>query len=135
VIHVRQKIYKSHKGKEKGDCLRACVASILHKQLEDVPHFIQEEPKNWKTLLYKYMASQGYRIFTSKRHSRGFNIACGPPIGCTRYEALHAVVASGNRVVWSPNFMPIRYAEYYHNISKVRSSERKYNEQESSYEE
>jgi hypothetical protein len=67
------------------------------------------------------MASQGYRIYCSrKKFTKGFNIGVGPPLGCTETEALHAVVTSNNRVIWSPNLMPIRYVKYYFNIKRVK---------------
>jgi len=46
--------------REKGDCLRACVASLLELEIEQVPHFIRY--KNWHAALHYFLAGFGIQF-------------------------------------------------------------------------
>lgn len=55
-------------GRAAGDCLRACVASVLDLDLDDVPHFVQyiEHPEGSKNIWYwalvGFCAAYGWKV-------------------------------------------------------------------------
>jgi hypothetical protein len=58
-----------NKGRPAGDCLRACVASVLDLDASDVPHFVQyvEHPAGtdshlWWWALVGFCAAYGWRV-------------------------------------------------------------------------
>lgn len=68
MTRVDQTILASDPNRQ-GNCLPACVATILDKPLETVPHFIEsgqwlgdteEGGPSWLALLIGYMAAHGY---------------------------------------------------------------------------
>ncbi|MEK6860555.1 MAG: hypothetical protein AABY07_01165 [Nanoarchaeota archaeon] len=89
---------------ENGDCLSACIASILER--EDVPHYLDE---HWFLNYWDWLKEKGYSLHSrSKRYKpKGFyilvlNSRINP-------EWLHAVVANGNEIIWDPS--PFKYSE------------------------
>ena len=59
---VKQLIFKTDNNGV-GDCLRACVASILEFSIEDVPNFIEWEQGNgeYLTVLNDFLGAYGYK--------------------------------------------------------------------------
>lgn len=89
-----------------GDCVRACVASILEYDLEDVPHFVQyrehpegTDPNLWLWALIGFCAYQDWRVEHCDIPPKGWSIAGGKsPRGHQ-----HAVVAYDGEIVWDPH--------------------------------
>jgi len=52
----------------KGDCLRACVASLLELEIEQVPHFIRYN--NWHASFIYFLASFGIQFNGTGRLSK-----------------------------------------------------------------
>lgn len=51
---------------QQGDCLRAVVASLLELDLDNVPHFVQEDVDggpNWWQHLTMWLDQRGYKIY------------------------------------------------------------------------
>ncbi len=51
-------------GQRPGDCLRACVASLLELNLHDVPHFIEEHDVRWFEGIQEFLAKETSGIWT-----------------------------------------------------------------------
>ena len=88
-------------GSPGGNCLPACVASLLNLTIEDVPHFGAED---WFDRLNDWLAPRGYyaMCFTLPTEWRppGLYILAGKS---PRFTTLHAVVARGNEVIHDPH--------------------------------
>lgn len=47
-----------------GDCLRACIASILNRDINSVPHFYRDgNDERGKIELHSWLNENGYRLF------------------------------------------------------------------------
>lgn len=65
MIPITQTIlYNSENPEIKGNCFQACIASILEKKLEEVPHFVQlyENPIDFERELQKWLMNIGFYI-------------------------------------------------------------------------
>lgn len=47
-------------GEEKGNCLSACIASILELPIEEVPNFCEEDREDWWRSCWTWLYSRGY---------------------------------------------------------------------------
>lgn len=45
-----------------GDCMRACIASVLELPTEAVPHFVEEHGEAWFIHAYNWLEARGYGI-------------------------------------------------------------------------
>jgi len=59
-----KKVYQSRVSNVSGDCLRACVASILELPLEAVPNWLGDAydagtPKSWHTAMLEWLMDRG----------------------------------------------------------------------------
>lgn len=52
------KVYQGFVDKDKGDCMRAVIASLLEKDLLEVPNFLDD--KRWFTSLWNFLRNEGY---------------------------------------------------------------------------
>ncbi len=98
---------------ERDDCVRACVASVLELQLEQVPRF---SPVTWGEELAEWLEPRGWAIFNVRLTEdapptvpAGYSLAqidAGPsfPSGWG-----HCVVCLYGAVVWDPNGMQPPY--------------------------
>jgi len=62
-------VFQSIHDKGKGDCLRACVASLLELEIEQVPHFIRYE--NWHAAFCYFLAGFGIQFNGTGRLHKG----------------------------------------------------------------
>ena len=57
-------VYQTIHDPEKGDCLRACVATLLQLPIADVPNFIELQGSKWfmggKNSVYSFLERNGY---------------------------------------------------------------------------
>lgn len=86
---------------QRGNCLAACLASVLELGLGQVPEFEELPPGEWKVELPKWAASIGVAI--TRRQAGEFNpsehyIA----VGYSPRGNLHATVALDGKVVHCP---------------------------------
>lgn len=98
-----------------GNCLQACIASILELSLDEVPHFSAEGPYWWECLsefLDRY-GLEPVQIGTTYRVT-GYRILTGLS---PRGNFLHSVVALGKNVVHDPHpdAVPGKFLEEVHN--------------------
>lgn len=57
----KQTIFSVEKKGTVGNCLSACVASLLDLRIEDIPHF-SWHMSDWFMVLYKFVEENGYSI-------------------------------------------------------------------------
>lgn len=90
---------------KRGDCLRACVASLFELEIEQVPHFILYE-KKWYHMLTDFIWSLGYEYeghfalnqYMQEKYSiGGYFIATVPSKTFT--GGYHAVIIDSNGIV------------------------------------
>lgn len=96
----------------RGDCLRACIASIFDLEIVQVPHFVLFSDKQWFNVYYQFIGSLGYEWqgtgwpvnmkLSDSPTVGGFIIASVPS---KSYEGItHAVIVnSKGLVVHDPN--------------------------------
>lgn len=87
-----------------GDCMAACVASILEVAIEDVPNFCAGATDKWFERLADWLEPNGlYPLcFTldGEWRPQGLHVLAGKS---PRGDWLHAVVAKGREVVHDPH--------------------------------
>lgn len=108
----------------RGDCLRACLASILEKQMEDLPvEFFSVVSDGWWTRINKWLISNEfvylinipvpteddpYAYWVGGRYTwpqQGFWIAGVDSFNLKDEVGLperHAIVMEGNNIAWDP---------------------------------
>lgn len=59
-----KKVYQQIVDGQKGDCMRATVASIFEEDIHNVPNFI-EYGDEWWTIFRKYFEAKGYKLTTT----------------------------------------------------------------------
>lgn len=57
----KQTIFSHEKKGTVGNCLSACVASLLDMQIEDLPHF-SWHMSDWFRILYMFLEDHGYSV-------------------------------------------------------------------------
>jgi len=57
---VKQTIESNKQLKIKGNCLQACVASLLDLPLEQVPHFVSFSDDEWVNIFLDFIYAKGY---------------------------------------------------------------------------
>ncbi|AXH59532.1 hypothetical protein [Pseudomonas amygdali] len=108
---------------QRGNCLAACLASILELGLDQVPEFEELPPGEWKVELPKWAASIGVAI--TRRQAGEFNpgehyVA----VGHSPRGNLHATVALGGEVVHcpAPTKCGIRAINYIFTVTRLSAS-------------
>lgn len=102
-----------------GDCLRACVASVLDKDAEDVPHFFADhaDGSRGQRQLTEWLATQNYVPFfvhwdggTSVAELLNSQRESNPTVHYLLFGATatgdHVVVCRGGEIVHDPNWYP-----------------------------
>lgn len=92
---------KIHKKGQRGNCLAACISSVLTLPLEDVPAFEEMAPGLWKEALNSWANSRGYLVLKTKQpdESGDLFIAVGQTVRGTR----HAVVVKDQQMIHDPH--------------------------------
>ncbi len=91
-----------HKPEEgiKGDCLRACICSLLELSDENVPNFVEKE--TWREDVAEFLASNGYEMECYNRRPLaygGYYMA----IGISPRGFPHAVIHKMGKLVHDPH--------------------------------
>lgn len=69
-----KKVYQTIVHQEYGDCMRAAIASLLEKDISEVPNFIAFPMPNYELMKYLRENKHGFAIWTCKHFtSEGFN--------------------------------------------------------------
>lgn len=55
-----KKVFQAVVDSDRGDCMRAAVASLLEMELNDVPNFIEQNNKEFKQTVFGYLYSKGF---------------------------------------------------------------------------
>lgn len=88
-------------GYPNGNCFPACLASLLHLSIEDVPHFGDDD---WFDRFAAWLRPRGlYPVCVPKQDDwrpAGFHILSGRS---PRGDFMHAVVAFGAEIVHDPH--------------------------------
>lgn len=84
-----------------GNCVAACVASILELDIETVPNFIMDErqPFSWDVWLNRWVAARGVTAHWTRRRPRWLSIGLGESWRGTD----HAVVMRNGKTIHDPN--------------------------------
>lgn len=87
--------------KEKGDCFRACLASILEIKNDD--SFVVIDTKNWLQPYFNVLGKMGLRLNFDKDAiwRNGYWIASVPSLNFK--NTTHAIVMFGDKVAFDPN--------------------------------
>ena len=97
-----------------GDCMRACIASVLELPREDVPHFLATNPgeNECERAINTWLAQHGLYLFTVSYDSFLSYLECNP--GLNIYHliygpsprsgvGLHAVVGRNGEIAHDPH--------------------------------
>ena len=112
------KVYQTDETCETGNCLAACIASILEVPLEEVPSpekniSAQEDWDEYFIKLLKYLRKHGLGLISITENPgvadhlkiKGYKIGI---FSNKNSNVRHAVVMLGNRVVHDPSSNPIK---------------------------
>lgn len=98
MIPVTQTILHDDPEGRVGNCLQAAVASALNLELDEVPHFAQEEL--WELSMLEWLKARGFMVLTCPviRH-----IPLGVAYGISPRGVMHAVVVQDGAMVFDPH--------------------------------
>lgn len=98
---VKQDIFVNDPQGRPGNCLQACIASILELKLEEVPHFVTLPDDEWFAFLCNWLYDQGYEVedFDSVWETDDFMLVVGP----SPRSVSHAVVYKNGELVHDPH--------------------------------
>ena len=90
-----------HSDTTRGNCMQACVASILGLPLRDVPHFAADADKTAHYGFLRFMDSHGFDVVRDDFHRSfdGYYLACGPTARGTH----HMVVMRDGKLAHDPH--------------------------------
>lgn len=89
-----------------GDCLRACIASVLEVPAQCVPHFLEGNNDDWFRQLQVWALDHGLYLaeLSADVHVTGYSIAV--------LSNSHAVVQQGCRTIHNPSVVAEGKVEY-----------------------
>lgn len=97
-----QKYLKGNAEGISGDCLRACVASILELPLEEVPHFV-EEHQNGILAMHDWLFTRGIDCLALKGHYDVSTHVIFTGLSPRSTHGRHAVVGLAGEIVHDPH--------------------------------
>ena len=107
MIPINQTLYLDRDNNEVGNCMQACVASILELPLNQVPHFASLNDDVMALKWYiRFMASKGWYIYTSPGEHPKLELGDNPyyitVVQGPTSHADHATVSHKGRMVHDP---------------------------------
>ena len=99
MIPIMQKLLHDPENGVKGDCLRACICSLLEISDNDVPNFVED--KNYPELLYEFLKSKCYEIINDDEPPK--NVEFYMVWGISPRGVMHSVIHSRGKLVHDPN--------------------------------
>lgn len=125
----------------KGDCIRACIASMLELPCSEVPNFMDDKNSEWFAQMWKFLQLHGYEYtghdkfpFEHVKKSEGINgyfMVSVPSINYANIKTddgkivTHAVVFKGTEFAHDPSVgktkqWSIEDVRYFYIIEKVK---------------
>jgi hypothetical protein len=91
---------------ERGDCLPACLATLLHVGIEDVAVPYSDD-EHWWDATQRALEPHGYHLVVADAECWpwGFWIAAVPSLNLVKVDGTplpHVVVMKGHQLVWDP---------------------------------
>lgn len=106
---------------EDGDCLRACVASILELPLKSVPHFSRDYTVDWFEYLVDFLYAYDYEAYWTPKgkwdYTGNYSIGYGWLADKPGWE--HVVVCWNGHIVHDPSPLKLKKVSYYINLESV----------------
>jgi hypothetical protein len=99
---VDQDIFVNDPQGRPGNCLQACVASILELPLNEVPHFVTVPDDTWFDQMVKWIESRGYALYDSDGLSCDEDYVFA--IGKSPRGVSHVVIYHKGEMVHDPHF-------------------------------
>jgi hypothetical protein len=99
MIPIKQKLMHDHENSIKGDCLRACICSLLEISDDGVPNFVED--KNYPEQLSEFLWSRGYDIVNGDEPPEGIEFYMA--WGISPRGVMHSVIHSQGKLVHDPN--------------------------------
>ena len=98
---------KQTKFGEEGNCLAACIASVLDFAIEDIPDFLQNGPGEWFQMMNEWLSTMGLAVI------------CVPSIStddykCGNMDFLHLIVGPSPRELKFPHCVLGRQGKIIH---------------------
>jgi len=78
---VDQTVLAGDLGPVKGDCFRACVASVLELPIEEVPHFVQES-EDWYEMFTEWLSKREMFAIEVKVSEPPASVVLPPDVPC-----------------------------------------------------
>lgn len=85
-----------------GNCLQAAIASLLNKELEEVPHFLLNDEPNWYRKMLDWLDLNGYGLVEVK----DWVFESGIPliaVGKSPRGVYHSVIYQEGKLVHDPH--------------------------------
>lgn len=104
MIKVKQTILHDPDNGDIGNCLQACIASILELDIHDVPHFAAHKGSDWFDRLNDWLLKRGLWALVITGWDGdfipfGYSIVCGT----SRRGIRHSCVAYDGKVEFDPH--------------------------------
>lgn len=119
---------KRKRRKNKGDCLRRCVAIVLARPFSEVPDFVGKYRGRWIYYLAQWLKRRGYTMVLSfsspKKPVIGSDGWDHIAIGTTRDGACHAIVLDPNSRIIYDGGHSLRYVTRILLILPIRAAVR-----------
>lgn len=98
---VDQDIFVNDPDGRTGNCLQAAIASILHLNLNNVPHFADEAGDGWYKSMIMWLWDKGYSFVDVEKpfYYTGYVIACI----VSERGSQHAVIYCNGELVHDPH--------------------------------
>jgi hypothetical protein len=91
------RVYQTAHGPRKGDCWRACIASLLELLPQQVPDFVNNSNRHWLTNTKRWLRNRGKRLIHLCDHRK-------PYIQIVQAEkSLHALIMYHGKVLHDPS--------------------------------
>lgn len=102
-----KKVYQEdrHDDEQKGQCLRASIASILEINISDIPAFEMMSRDTWGKAMRDWFSSQGYNVYRHKDMDPCLKqpyLAIGQPVVGLK-EMRHCVVYQDGKLLHDPH--------------------------------
>ena len=81
------KVYQTIVDRGHGNCMQAAMASLFHKPLEEVPHFL-EFKDHWFSEMRKFLHANNYD-YEGMLHNKNYSIICTPTYHCFNKSKYH----------------------------------------------
>jgi len=98
-----KKVYQTRFGKPKGNCILACIASVLEVELSEVPDILADNEKWWE-IINNWAESYGYILMPVEFKDYKDTPPCYCILGGKGENGIpHAVVGFGAECVHDPH--------------------------------